>query len=56
MRAGVVQAGNSRNQRVSDGTYFYILDIKELGKRTGWIFVRVTLIRFPKGKADSVIT
>jgi len=31
---------NSRNQRVSDGTYFYILDIKDLGKRTGWIFVR----------------
>jgi len=31
---------NDQNKKVPDGTYFYILEIKNVGTRTGWIFVR----------------
>ncbi|MBK7030036.1 MAG: gliding motility-associated C-terminal domain-containing protein [Bacteroidales bacterium] len=31
---------NEEGKPVPDGTYFYILEIKELGKSSGWIFVR----------------
>jgi gliding motility-associated-like protein len=36
-----VWKGTGRNGgRVPDGTYYYILTIKDNGHRTGWIFVR----------------
>jgi len=31
---------NDRNKKVPDGTYFYILEVKNVGTRTGWIFIR----------------
>jgi gliding motility-associated-like protein len=31
---------NVRNERVPDGTYFYILKIRNVGDYTGWIYVR----------------
>ena len=31
---------NDQGKPVPDGTYFYVLEIKELGKKSGWIFVR----------------
>jgi gliding motility-associated-like protein len=31
---------NDQGKPVPDGTYFYIVDIKDHGKLTGWIFVR----------------
>ncbi|MBK7213950.1 MAG: gliding motility-associated C-terminal domain-containing protein [Bacteroidales bacterium] len=31
---------NDQDKLVPDGTYFYILEVKNVGTRTGWIFVR----------------
>ena len=31
---------NDNGKLVPDGTYFYILEVKNVGTRTGWIFVR----------------
>jgi len=31
---------NLKGKRVPDGTYFYILSIKDMERKTGWIFVR----------------
>ena len=31
---------NSRGETVPDGTYYYVLTIKEMERMTGWIFVR----------------
>jgi gliding motility-associated-like protein len=33
-------ATNTQGERVPDGTYYYILEIKDLKTYTGWIYIR----------------
>lgn len=31
---------NEKGERLPDGTYFYILDVKDVGVLKGWIYIR----------------
>lgn len=31
---------NEKGEPLPDGTYYYVLNIKSLGSRTGWVFIR----------------